>query len=305
MTRSDNNRVLLTGASGFVGRQILSALVGAGVQVIALARRIPPDCGIEACWLAADLHDTATLRTVMTEFRPTICVHSAWSVKERDFWRSDDNLDWVSSSLNLAKTFVQTGGRRFVGVGTQAEYVDSGGICIEGSTATPGSSLYGIAKDSARCLIQKYCRDRDVAFAWTRIFSVFGAGEEIYKLVPSVIRSIARNEDALISSGRAVRDFIDVRDVGEAIARVALSNFEGPVNIGTGTGVTIADMATRIASLMNRPNRLRIGALPDRPDEAGLLIAEITRLRDEIGVVFNRSLDSSLLDAIAYWTKEC
>ncbi len=296
-------RVLLTGATGFVGRQILDGLIQSGRDVVAIARQSPVVRDERVEWRSTDLHDTLSVVRLMNDVCPDLCIHSAWSVSSPDFWTSDDNLAWAASSLQLARAFVASGGQRFVGVGTQAEYVDEAGLCFESGTKTPGSSLYAVAKDSTRNVIETFCQVRGVSFAWARIFNVFGIGEAPYKLIPSVIRKISQGESAQISSGVAVRDFIDVRDVGKAISDVALSAVVGGVNIGTGQGLTVAEVARRIAALMNASDRLEVGALADRPGESSMRVADIGRLRNEAGSLAGRPLEDSLLDTIAYWTQ--
>src|SRR4051794_6956500 len=115
-------RVLVTGASGFVGRQVLAPLAALGLEVHAVARR--PGAGA-AIWHRADLLDLAAQRRLLREIRPVLLVHAAWYVAHGRFWTAPENADWLEASTALAAQFVEAGGGRFLGLGSAAEYADA------------------------------------------------------------------------------------------------------------------------------------------------------------------------------------
>src|SRR4051794_36797082 len=108
-------RLLLTGASGFVGRAMLAPLAARGFQLHAVARR--PGEGA-ATWHAADLLDEGTMRALLRDVRPAVLVHAAWYVAHGTFWTAPENAAWAEASTALAGAFE---GRRMVGLGTCAE----------------------------------------------------------------------------------------------------------------------------------------------------------------------------------------
>ena len=108
----------------------------------------------------------------------------------------------------------------------------------------------------------------------------------------------------LSARGLAIRDFIDVRDAGAALSALALSHVSGPVNIGTGEGITVAELALKLGELSGRPDLVRLGALPDRAGEPPRIVADVEKLREEVGFDGFRTLESGLTDALSFWKSD-
>src|SRR3546814_145026 len=140
-----------------------------------------------------------------------------------------------------------------------------------------------------------------MSFAWARLFFLYGLYENPARLVSSVARALLRGEEARCSSGLAIRDFMDVRDAGAALAALASSNVEGPVNIASGAPISVADLVRRLARLAGRDDLLRLGALPDRAGEPPRIVADIARLKVEVGFVPAHDLDSGLRNVLSFW----
>jgi nucleoside-diphosphate-sugar epimerase len=132
------------------------------------------------------------------------------------------------------------------------------------------------------------------SFAWARLFHLFGPGENPARLVPSIMIALREGREAQCSSGRPVRDFISTQNAAAAITALATSQVTGPVNIGSGAPISIAAMARLIAHISGRPYLLRLGALPDRPNESPYMVAHTGRLRREVGFTAPVSLAAEL-----------
>jgi nucleoside-diphosphate-sugar epimerase len=286
-------RLLLTGATGFVGRALAAPLAARGFEVHALSHSLPRDAGegwgggggapATTRWHQADLFSEADAAALLRDVRPTRLVHAAWYVVHGKFWTAPENAAWVEASEALARRFLEAGGRRFVGLGTCVEYADRDGdddAPWPETRALAPTTPYGQAKVD---LAARLSRIEGLSVAWARIFHLFGAGENPQRLVPSVALALLRGEEARTGSGRPVRDFASTRFVGEAIAALAASQVTGPVNIGSGEGRAIAEVVRFIAEAAGRPDLLRLGALPDRPGEVPRMVADVTRLRREVG----------------------
>ncbi|PWS37706.1 NAD(P)-dependent oxidoreductase [Falsiroseomonas bella] len=262
-------RILVTGGSGFIGRAVLAPLRARGFEVHAPARA------------EADLLDTTATRALLRDLRPTHLLHCAWYVAHGKFWTAPENADWLEASDFLAATFAESGGRRFIGLGTCAEYADAAGdddLPWPETRRIAPATPYGRAKAelSAR-LAQR------PGTAWARLFHLFGPGEHPDRLVPSIVTALRQGREARCASGRPVRDFCSTSYIGRALAALAASEVTGPVNIASGEGRSIASVARLLAEAAGRPDLLRLGALPDRPNEVPCMVADITRLRREVG----------------------
>jgi nucleoside-diphosphate-sugar epimerase len=122
-----------------------------------------------------------------------------------------------------------------------------------------------------------------VQVAWARLFHLFGPGEHPDRLVPSVARALIGGREARVASGRPVRDFASTRFVGDALAALALSEVTGPVNVASGEARAIAELVRWIGAVLGRPGLVSLGALPDRAGEVPFMVADVTRLRREVG----------------------
>jgi nucleoside-diphosphate-sugar epimerase len=227
-------------------------------------------------------------------------VHLAWTTSHGKFWNDPLNLDWVAATLRIARAFRAAGGARFVGVGTCFEYdlTLSDAPLIERASPTTTGGLYGVAKDACRRLLESFAAEVDMSFAWARIFHLYGAGEDPRRLVSDVATKVAAGDIALCSSGRQKRDFMHVADAGAAIAKLATSDVGGPVNIASGEATTVGDVARLVGATLRRPDLVVMGGIPDRAGDPPSILADVARLRDEVGFRPRFALAAGLEDAL-------
>lgn len=298
-------RVLVSGASGFVGLPLLAELSREGTELHALSTRPSPPALPGVCWHRLDLFDSTALDALMEELAPERLVHLAWYTKHGYYWRAPQNVTWVEHSLALLRAFARHGGRRLVMLGTCAEYDWSAAAAaaplVESRSPLVPATLYGAAKDALRRLACAYFEPEGIEFAWGRLFFLYGPRESSERLVPSVIRALLVGEPVAVSSGLQVRDFMHVDDVAGAVAALLDSDVVGPVNIASGVGVTVGDVVDEIVRLIGRPDLVRRGALPGRHGDPALLLADVTRLRDEVGFRPRWELADGLAATVQWW----
>jgi nucleoside-diphosphate-sugar epimerase len=238
-------------------------------------------------WHRVDLHHSGDVRLLLRELRPAVLVHCAWYVEHGRFWSAPDNRVWLDVSFELAMRFFETGGRRFVGIGTCAEYASrdlNDNMPWPESRKIDPATLYGQAKAELwRRLVALAERRPGAQAAWARLFHLFGAGEHPERLVSSIIRSVLAGREACCGSGHLVRDFSSAWFAAGALAALACSRATGPVNIASGHPRSIAALSRLVARLAGRPDLLRLGALPDRPGDVPVMVADTKRLRFEVG----------------------
>lgn len=272
-------RVLVTGATGLIGRHLLAPLAERGLEVHAVGSRRPaatPE-GVHAWW-TADLTDDGSARDLIARARPDLLVHLAWLTVRAQRFSWDDNARWARGSAALLEAFCRAGGRRMVAAGTCAEYDWSvGGVLSERSPLRPGSP-YGNAKMRLYREAVDIAAGTGVDLAWGRLFYVYGPGEHPSRLVASVTCALLAGEEIATTSGTQHRDFLFAPDVARAFAALLMSSAVDAVNIGSGHGVRVRALVQLLAGHIGRPDLLRIGALPDREGEPERLIADVDRL---------------------------
>ncbi|WP_426050865.1 NAD-dependent epimerase/dehydratase family protein [Brevundimonas sp. SL161] len=250
----------MTGATGFVGRQILRSLEDAGVPVRLVVRNLrtpspdvvtTPDLFAEdAAWWAETMEGVDTV------------VHAAWYAEPGMYLHSPLNLHCLSGTLAMAQGAIAAGVRRFVGVGTCFEYDLSAGD-LDLNTPLRPITPYAGAKAAAFLALSQILPASGVEFAWCRLFYLYGEGEDPRRFVPYLNDRLSRGEAAELTSGVQVRDFLDVAVAGRVIASVAGGDIQGPVNVCSGRPVTLRRMAEAIADRHGRRDLLRFGTRPD------------------------------------------
>ena len=238
---------------------------------------------------------------LVTDVRPDYLVHLAWNTEQDRFWEASDNDDWLEGGRALCRTFSASGGVRLIVAGSCAEY--AGHVTeprreIEDERDALPATRYGRAKLE----LLRSLRELDVSYAWARIFFPYGPGEGERRLVPSIARALLRGEPAECSSGRAIRDFIDVRELGRALAKLVTSNVSGSINLGQGERTRIADVANLLGELAGRPDLIKLGARADRPNEPQLLAPDLERQRSHLGFEPRISLREGLAAALGWWS---
>lgn len=259
--------VLLTGATGFVGRQVLRELCERGVQTRVIVRQgkeslVSQSQNIEQIITTNDLFaETSDWWKQACQDIDTV-IHCAWYAESGHYLQSEKNLDCLAGTLQLAKGAAQTGVRRVVGIGTCFEYdLTTGNLSIE----TPLLPLtpYAGAKAAAYLALSHWLPTQSVEFAWCRLFYLHGEGEDSRRLVPYIRSKLSAGEIAELTSGNQIRDFLDVRVAAEMIVDAALSKRTGAINICSGIPITVRTLAEQIADEYGRRDLLQFGARPD------------------------------------------
>jgi nucleoside-diphosphate-sugar epimerase len=298
-----NMKVLVTGASGYIGRHTLLPLLDSGCEVYAISRRREVDFewprGVNV--LTLDLFDDAARQKTFAEIAPQWLLHLAWYTEHGKFWEAQENIAWLSLSIRMLGEFAQNGGQRVVVSGTCAEYHWNGEPCREASTPLEPRSLYGICKATLFKFLEAGAAGLGLSYAWGRIFLLYGSSESEGRLIPATARALLEGRPALCTHGGQVRDFMHVEDVAGALVRILTSGVSGPVNIGSGEPISVAQAISELARRAGRMHLLRLGALPPREDDVPILVPDIARLRDEVGFRPTLTLAEGLQKTLAWW----
>ncbi len=297
--------VILTGASGFIGKHCIAGLLADGYLVHAFYSNERPESSLpqkeRLQWHQIDLLNQKHTSELLKSLRADKMLHLAWYTEPGKYRDSSLNWDWLRASVNLLKTFIESGGSRYVGAGSAAEYDwNSGDGKLKESSPLNASTLYGQCKSSLFQTAQQNSTLAGIEFAWGRIFWLYGPGENKQRLVPYVINSLIADKEAYCSEGKQQRDFLYVADVARAFNSLLNSKLQGAINIGSGKALSIKEIAETVARLMNREKLLQLGAMPS-PNEPPLVVADNQRLKNELGFEAAYSLEDGLKLSLDWW----
>ena len=293
-------KVLITGASGFIGRQCCAQMSALGYEVHATSSKPQTDDTVH--WHKVDLFDRHQSIKLMRNIQPTHLLHLAWYAEPGKYWTSTINYHWVKASLTLFEKFVEFGGKRIVVAGSCAEYDWRFEKYSEDSTPLVPGTLYGVCKHALHMMLSSYAPLKGISFAWGRIFSIYGPYENSNRLFASVIQALLEGKDVKCNNGELIRDYLHVYDVASAFITLLNSDIEGPVNIGSGSGVKLVDMVRKIEKKISNYGCLIINNKIITVNEPPIIIADTRRINN-IGWTPIYDIDHGLDNTIK-WFKE-
>lgn len=294
-------RVLVTGATGFIGRNALAQLVSKGYEVHAVSSRPFINNAPPVNWHCCNLIDSNETALLIAKIRPTHLLHFAWYAEHGKFWHSLENFRWLEASIALLRNFREAGGQRIVMAGTCAEYTWDDGTCIEGTTPCRPVTPYGVCKNALQEVLHSYSNEVGLSSAWGRIFFLYGPNEHPVRLISSVINSLLRGETANCTHGNQLRDFMHVEDVALAFVALLDSNVIGPVNISTGRPMSLREIVLTAANYIGASELVAFGALSAPVREPPILVGDNQRLRNEVGWSEQRDIEIGVEQTVDWW----
>lgn len=301
-------RVLVTGASGFIGFQTLAPLVARGFEVHAVSSRPAPAAGAEpgpaaVHWHRADLLAPGAARDLLARVQPSHLLHLAWYVIPGKLIAAPENFAWVTASLELERQFAEQGGKRLVVCGSGYEYDWRYGYCSEALTPANPDTVYGSCKRALQLMTESLAAQAGLSAAWGRVFFLYGPREHPDRLVSSVIRSLLKGEPARCSHGRQIRDYLHVADVAEGLVALLDSEARGAFNVSSGAATTLREIVLTVGRLIGRPELIQLGAIPARANDTALVVGENARVAAETGWQPRYDLESGLQHTIQWWQR--
>tara|TARA_B100000767_G_scaffold59330_1_gene55093 strand:+ start:678 stop:1529 length:852 start_codon:yes stop_codon:yes gene_type:complete len=276
-------RILLTGATGFVGKQVLKRLSNQNVSIRIISRNTQ-EKNFPAYKNISEVIETKNFFTESSEWYEDICkdidivIHVAWYAERGKYLESPINLECLAGTLKFAQSASKKGIKKFVGVGTCFEYDLNTINKLDTKAPLNPQHLYSISKASAFSLLAKFFHSQSAAFLWTRIFYLYGEGEDEKSLVAELRKKLALGEIVDLTQGKQIRDFMDVKIAGAIIADAALGLNVGPFNVCSGIGLSVRELAQNIADEYGDRSLLNFGARKDNLSDEPFVVGVRTEV---------------------------
>jgi nucleoside-diphosphate-sugar epimerase len=306
-------KILVTGASGFIGSAFAKLAVSRGHQIgglilpneqIPLSLSLSPSDGERVSgrtgegtltWIRGSLAELPW-REIET-FRPDACVHFAWIATPGVYLESPENERHLEWSLNLVRQLKQLGLGYFLGVGTCIEYQITAAPLHEDRTPTDPTTRYSRCKNALRETLAAEAQEDGSRFGWGRVFYPYGVGEHPARLCSSVLQKLRAGEKIELKTPHSRKDYIYIDDLAAAIVLTVERQFVGIINWGTGTGISVREIADTAARLLGR-TELVTNAPQLAPDPFDYVVADNQKLR-QLGWQPAYSLEAGLKRMLA------
>tara|TARA_S200000501_G_scaffold360884_1_gene388468 strand:- start:737 stop:1585 length:849 start_codon:yes stop_codon:yes gene_type:complete len=277
------NNILITGSTGFVGKQVLKHLKNKNVKIRVVTRNNQKQF-FSSCENVTEIVTTQNFFLETAKWYEKVCkdidivIHIAWYAERGKYIESDLNLECLSGTLNFAQAAAKQGVKKFVGVGTCFEYDLTSTVPLKTTSKLNPQHLYSIAKASAFLILSKYFENKSIDFLWARIFYLFGEGEDERSLFGELRKKLAAGDIVKLTEGKQIRDFIDVEVAGSIIANASLGSNVGPFNVCSGIGKSVRELAENIASEYDAVNLLQFGARNENPSDEPHVVGVCSRV---------------------------
>lgn len=271
--------ILLTGAGGLLGKELLPRLSAGGMKVWALDILPPKDKlpGIE--YIQGDLFDETYVKNILGGVKPNYLINLAWKVSG-DYADSPLNFKFLQAGMNLLKAFCANGGKRAVYFGSMFEYAASEKPLAE-SSPLHATNAYEECKTRLYRQALDYSKANGIELLWIRPFQIFGKDEVLPRLTAQIINALKGGIVLNLRHSRLKRDFVFAPDCAAATVKALFSKAEGALNICTGEAVSLADYAKLFFKLAGKEDLL---SLSDEPStQPSLYLGDNYKLLNEVG----------------------
>lgn len=299
------SKILITGATGFLGTNIALGICK-DHELIALKRRSSdlsrwPDTEKRPYWINLE----GDWKREVLRLGPDIIIHCAWigvEASERNNWDSQiKNIGFVNELLSVAGILSI---KKFIVLGSQAEYGNFSGIVDENASLLPVTA-YGAVKVASSYIVRTFCEQRNIDWYWLRLFSFFGEGEGDNWLIPSVIKKMLKGEEIDVTEGNQKYAYLYVKDLGFAIKKILECRGKaGTYNISADQAISLRSLLEKIKDHLNVPCKLNFGAIPYRENQPMLVQGDSRKFINNIGRFNFTSFEDALLDTVSYYERQ-
>jgi len=239
-------RVLVTGASGFIGLPVVQNLEKQGHTVLAISRNYQKESLKSLVnWLKADLISPETYQVAIKEFAPQVVIHIAWhGIPDFSF---DTSLNNLNKSLDLLAFIIGLDScKKIIVSGSCWEANTLKGECLE-TTQEEAKDYFTWAKHALYSWLNMMCKQKNIQLSWMRIFYVYGPRQRAESLIPTILTKLNNNQLPDLQTPKNANDFVYIHDVADAFTKAAsIDNKSGVYNLGAGKPTPVLEIC-RIA----------------------------------------------------------
>jgi nucleoside-diphosphate-sugar epimerase len=279
-------KVLVTGATGFVGRHLVTALLARGCEVRAVARNAETAASLpwikDVDFIAADIHAAELDIDALTDGVDALA-HLAWPglPNYQALFHFEHNL---MADYRFIKGAVEAGVAQVLVTGTCFEYGMQSGPLSEQTTPQP-SNPYGVAKNTLRIFLESLQRVQSFTLQWARLFYLYGEGQNPNSLLAALDRAIdAGDERFNMSAGEQLRDYLAIETAAGYLAAIMQQRgFDGVINCASGQPISVRALVEQRVRERGASIDLNLGHYPYPTHEPMAFWGMADRLQQLLG----------------------
>ncbi|HEY9061466.1 MAG TPA: SDR family NAD(P)-dependent oxidoreductase [Pseudobacteroides sp.] len=301
-------KVLITGASGFIGSHMVQRMAKENANVCALARESSDlwrieDVIEEIDVRNIDLRDQEALVTYVNQIKPDFIFHfGAYGVdaRQKDYHVAVNSN--ITGTMNLINAVAETGCEKFINTGSCAEYGNKTAIIQERDELCP-LSIYGSTKAASVIIAHQIAHEKDIDIITLRSFGVFGENEGSHKFFPNLILSILRNIDINLTLCEQYRDYCYIENIIDGFVLAAKNKTvkNGIFNIGSGVVHKMKVLVDIVFKNLNAQSKPNYGAVPYRENEMWKQQPDIKKIQNVLGWEPQIGLEEGIIRTIDWY----
>jgi len=245
--------IFISGSNGIIGKQLKKQLNLSypNATIYELIRK--EDKEIENSIIIDLLNiDYHKIDKLFNKYKPFLFFHLAWCTNHTDYLVSPDNILWETLSINLINSFYNSGGHKFIGIGSSIEYdwKNNTAPYHETNSALNGNNwIYGNSKINVYRHLYSL---KNISYQWCRVFFVFGPGQSKKRLIPLIINNALNNSEPLSINLNLGRDYISTFEIAKQISIMSTTSYSGSLNICSGKSMLLGELVTKIETFTSK-----------------------------------------------------
>ena len=245
-------RIIVTGTNGIIGTEVLNQLKifypKADIYEINRKKNENNEKSFSIDLLNINNEE---IDKIINNIKPNLLFHLAWYTEHKDYLTSSLNKSWETATINLINAFYNSGGEKFIGLGSSIEYDwNFQSPFKENSIHLNGNKwAYGEAKTN----VFKYLNSlKGISFQWDRVFFVFGPGQSKSRLIPLIIDNAINGGAPLKVNLNLKRDYISTFEIAKQITMMSNCNYSGSINICSSYSLLLSKLIEKIESVIKK-----------------------------------------------------
>jgi UDP-glucose 4-epimerase len=272
-------KILVTGASGFLGSWVLKTLQIQGYSVLGLTRKN------SNLWRISNISSIRVIRkdeadwgSVIRDEKPSIVIALDWNGVDNKSHDTEVQLTNISRALAIAQSCLESGVKTFIGFGSQAEIGPTKGMILEDTNGNPTTN-YGKAKVELRKKLFVLFDKTQIDFKWVRIFSTYGPLDTTQWFIPLAVHDLVNKKNFNMTFGEQSWNYLHAYDFANGVCTLIKSEkISGIINIGNNQQITILEVSKIIGEYLGLSQAIKVGAVPYRDDQVMTLHPDVTKM---------------------------